>query len=221
MTLEGAEEFDRQFWVHDLHRASKEYKTIAPGMTALGRTDIKTAERDTATALSAKLRADPKTARYLTGDGHSEVTLVWVDPETGILCKARLDRLVPGIIVDLKNVGSTDERLVRSQCHRLHWHLQAAHYVTGAKVLLGRDHGFRLIGFEDRQPYESAVFAFTPDDLLGVGERLRFDLMRELAENRKNNTWPERHEDEVELEAPDYLLPEMEDIDTDNTEDMP
>lgn len=47
-------------------------------------------------------------AKHVFKNGLSEVTIIWTDPSTGIRCKARIDYLRPGAIIDLKTYSLTD-----------------------------------------------------------------------------------------------------------------
>jgi len=75
--------------------------------------------------------------------GHPEVTILWEDG--GISCKARLDFLAPGIVLDLKNVANKNCVPFRECCHseigrrmmtvQAEWYLRAARIAQGAKLL--------------------------------------------------------------------------------------
>ena len=58
------------------------------------------------------LEADPETAKLLTG-GFSEVSIFWIDPDTGVRMKARLDYLTLEAITDLKTFSNPQEKPLR------------------------------------------------------------------------------------------------------------
>jgi hypothetical protein len=103
------------------------------------------------------LRGHPL-ASTLLSLGSAERTLVWVDPPTGVRCRAMLDWLpdpaVYGqmVIVDYKTTDSCDTDFLERQIHTIGYHQQAAWYEAGARALdLGQDPEVALI-FQMRTP---------------------------------------------------------------------
>jgi signal transduction histidine kinase len=92
--------------------------------------------------MAKSMMAHPEFERLLKAEnGHSEVTVIWIDQETGLKCKARCDRLVPVLggaaVLDIKTTDKID---------RLKWSVldygydrQEAHY----------SEGLRAVGFDD------------------------------------------------------------------------
>lgn len=141
-------------------------------------------------AIVAGLVACREANELLSGPGWTELTLVWEDDETGILCKARMDRAIPsqGRFVDLKT--TMDLRTFPNAIGRYGYHRQAAHYQDGWAAL----HGGELLEpwilpVEKTAPY-CVQCAPISDDALSEGRSQRNRLMRLLAECRKTNHWP-------------------------------
>lgn len=99
---------------------------------------------DFATMRKARLMADsmlahPDMRMWLrAANGYSEATIIWRDAETGMLCKARCDRLifVPGgvVIFDVKTIARLD-KLNRWYVQDYGYDRQRAHYVEAAESL--------------------------------------------------------------------------------------
>lgn len=60
-----------------------------------------------------------------------EVVLVWDDPDTGILCKAKVDQYTDRAIYDWKSTNSDPDSFGDS-IGKYMYHMQAAHYLAGA-----------------------------------------------------------------------------------------
>ena len=100
------------------------------------------------TSLANSVRAN----EYL-GPGDAEVSIVWDDRDTGVRCKARLDKWSHPHrrIADLKtaNDASDFERAI----FNYRYHRQAAFYVDGAAALTGKGHSYCLVVVEKTPPY--------------------------------------------------------------------
>lgn len=105
----------------------------AAGLTPIDQDTMRKAD-----LMVASMFAHPEFARLLRAkNGYSEVSAIWRDDETGVLCKARYDRLVivddGAIVLDLKTTSSIE---------KLHWAVsdygydrQEAHYTEGLHAL--------------------------------------------------------------------------------------
>ena len=85
--------------------------------------------------MAASLMAYPDIRIWLTTEnGYSEATILWRDAATGLLCKARCDRLVfvtgGAVILDVKTIADA-EKLNRWKIIDLGYDRQDAHYSEG------------------------------------------------------------------------------------------
>lgn len=67
--------------------------------------------------------------------GYPEVTVVWRDPATGVLCRAKHDFFCWEWTVDYKTVDSIEEEFIKMTFRRYKYHLQHAHYSSGRKIV--------------------------------------------------------------------------------------
>lgn len=65
--------------------------------------------------------------------GYPEVTVVWLDPRTGVMCRARHDFFCWEWTVDYKTADNIQEDFLRMTFRRYEYHLQHAHYTEGRK----------------------------------------------------------------------------------------
>lgn len=113
-----------------------EYKAMAE---KAGLIPVDFATMRKASMMTESLMAYPDIRIWLTAEnGYSEVTILWRDSGTGMLCKARPDRLVfvaGGVVVlDVKTIADA-EKLSRWKIIDLGYDRQRAHYVEAAESI--------------------------------------------------------------------------------------
>ena len=86
----------------------------------------------------ASMLAHPEFYRILTAaDLKTEVSILWVDEQTGVLCKCRCDTLVPiegqAIVMDLKTTADIDN--VKYSIRDYGYAQQQVHYTEGLKAV--------------------------------------------------------------------------------------
>lgn len=158
----------------------------------------------------------------LSGPGLNELSIVWVDPITGLTCKARLDRISPeivgGVIPDLKSTKDARKRPFSKAIYQYGYHRQGAMYLDGsAAVGLLVEH-YAIAAFEKEPPYPIALYRLG-DASIDAGRADYRRLMALYAECQERGEWPTApsYPDTIEdIEIPDFAF-EM--IDT-SFEDM-
>jgi hypothetical protein len=99
---------------------------------------------------AAMIEKHPDLSRAFSG-GHPEVSIFWIDEQTGILCKARLDYLKARAIVDLKTfsnpLAKPIDRAISTAVASGRLHIQATHYMEA--VAMACHHGW-IEGSPDR-----------------------------------------------------------------------
>lgn len=160
------------------------------------------------TEMSDALFQDREWRDLINRDSHAEVTVVWKDDETGLLCKARLDLWLPneGIIVDLKGtkVVATPENFSR-EIRRYGYAHQMAFYRSGAEKAMGGLHKtspVMLAAVEKSMPHLCAVRPMDLATLLIAQAENREHLAR-YAECKRTNVWP-GHDPCVPWSLPGY-----------------
>ena len=122
---------------------------------------------------SIKVIATRKNVTDLLG-GKKQVALVWEDPVTKVMCKARLDILndIDDMnICDLKKTkdaswSDTGDGGFKREILTYDYHGQGAFYSDGYEVLTGNRIPFIFIAVEIVPPYECATYALRNDSLL-------------------------------------------------------
>jgi hypothetical protein len=129
--------------------------------------------------MDAALREDPDAAPLLYQlPGLAEATILFEDPDTGILCKARPDRIIclpnEGVaLVDLKTTKSAHPQDFRRKYARNGYWLQPAFYsaaVGSLSVASVRDFVFACV--ESQRPYAVQCYRPSSNDLAGARRRM-------------------------------------------------
>lgn len=169
-----------------------------------GRTILKASEYQTCLAVRDAVHACPDAARLLIGE--SELVRQWIDPATGLACKARLDHLST-CIVDLKTTATTDAWRFGSTAARLLYHGQLAYYCMaeyGGIDEITAETAPRIIAVESDPPHDVAVFRLTDDALLAGAQKAR-DLLAHVAVCTERDDWPGRFVVEQDLALPSWI----------------
>jgi exodeoxyribonuclease VIII len=153
-------------------------------------------------AVVASIDAD-RTARELFAEpGPCELTLVWDDPETGLLCKGRIDKVAAesGRMADLKTSRDIDK--FAKSMHAYAYHRQQAFYREGWAVLCGGELLEPWIVAVETELPHTVLAAPLGETTLAQGEREFRDLLRRVADCHEAGAWPA-------MRAPDaWELPE-------------
>ncbi len=132
-------------------------------------------------AMRSSLLEHPTAGEFFGGRGHNEVSVIWMDSESGVMCKARIDRVgFVGewpIVGDLKTARNAARRPIERAIFDYGYDVQAAHYLAALEALYPVPAGnpFRRFVFfviESEPPYLCACYELD-DAALNEGEQKR------------------------------------------------
>lgn len=132
------------------------------------RTVITADQHAVAMAQAASVRKIPDVAAALSV-GRPEVTAVWTDPETGVLCRCRPDWVhdcgPSGVVLlDIKTYSDASPDEFRRQVARKRYHVQNAFYADGYAQASGRRVlGFVFVAVETEWPFFASATLLTSD----------------------------------------------------------
>lgn len=172
-----------------------------------GLIDISIDEKRRLQGMADSIRRDPYAGPLFRREGVAEETMVWIDPRTGLLCKARNDYHIPSLrtTVDLKSTEDASDEAFKNSIARYGYHIQHAHYASGSAAL-GRDlDAFLLVAVEKEPPYAVVVHCIDAE-FEGIGIELRDRAMDKLAHCLASNTWPAYAPGIHRLSAPRWAL---------------
>jgi len=141
--------------------------------------------------VAGSIRNSTRAQAYLTGPTvRFEVTLVWNDPDTGLLCKCRVDALDESIprLADFKSTEDAGEDFVWSIA-KWRYDRQLAFYGDGYTVLTGQAIERCIVAAEKESPYgvRSAPVLY---DTIRTGRIKYRRALDQIAECTAAGTWP-------------------------------
>lgn len=165
-------------------------------------------------AMRDSVHAMKRAHGMLTGQGEVEMSIRWDDPETGVPCKARLDRHSPelagGAIVDLKTARSAARLDFERAIFTFGYHRQAAFYLMGAKARKLPARHFSIIAVEKEPPYGVGTYRLTEGAVMGGEDQIR-PLLRKYAECVQTDSWPCYPDEVVDISLPPWAWNQLSD----------
>lgn len=175
----------------DCDRRTKVGKAIYEAFMATldGKQEISRGEADSIETMCKAIEG--RQIHRFIEQGQAEVCIVWIDPRTNLLCKARLDYWHDGqiLIVDLKSTIDASYDAFSSAVFRYQYYQQAAWYCDGIKQLTGRMPSFVFMAVEKAPPYACAAYELADADLL-AGRKAYRKALGIYRECLATNYWP-------------------------------
>lgn len=183
-------------------KRTKAYKAWAE--MAGDRIAMTEAEELTIHTASSALRMHPIAGKIIRAAELTEGTVLYVDPDTGADCRFRFDGIAGPICFDIKTIKKCTKQEIRTTFTEYGYHVQAAHYLAGLKVLdPSTDWRFMFLYVETCEPWRVRVVDPAELDIgesvswLDVGIVERSSLIRDLLEKTASGDWSEPGENEV------------------------
>lgn len=160
--------------------------------SAAGR-DIITADEYAITQMQlAAIARDPDISATLQ-QGCAELSVFWIDPQTGVYCKARPDWMHEDEEVELLDLKSTADESPNGfgrAAARMKYHLQRAHYTEGVEIATGkRVSRFTFVAVTNTAPV-LAVPYFLTEELDQQAKDERRELIERFAWCKREDEWP-------------------------------
>jgi hypothetical protein len=158
---------------------------------AKGFTVISPSQMDHIKGMAKSLAADPAVQRGSL-NGEIEITMVWLDKETGVYVKARPDAIPTDSLIfnDLKTTPSVMWPDIQRSIRDYAYYMQAALVAEGCTALLSTQiESFWFTFIEKKQPYAIEFVALKDADLIRGIQANRIAL-RKFADCYKAKNWP-------------------------------
>lgn len=167
-----------------------EWASFSAAAAAAGQYVVPGDVHETAQAMVASLLASPYARDLLTLAGPGQAPIIWDDEETGMPCRALLDKLVPelGLVVDLKTTTDLRPEKWSKKILDFEYHCQAAWYLDAAIRLTGTPHGFAHVVISTVAPYEVAVYELEMR-AIELGAARNRDALAALAKCLETECW--------------------------------
>ena len=181
--------FDNEFAVlPDVDKRTKAGKELMEAFTAENaeKTLISSDMLTQAMDMLERVYTDPYTNRLMSSEGMNEHSVFWKDPDTGLDCKVRFDRVcyLPDrdeehpLIIDYKTASDGRTDVFNHVMFKLGYHLQAFMYTEGAMKSFGlKERPDFLFVVQEKKPPYSLNYILVPGDsaVMRAGE----DIFRE------------------------------------------
>lgn len=164
-------------------------------------------EEELVTRVQQSVLAHKKATAALSGAA-CEVTLVWQDPETHLLCKARPDAMRSDLktIYDLKTCNAIPDFAL--DIFKKGYHQQAAWYLQGAQTLGLDIRHFKFIAVEKKPIYGCRIYDLSPAGI-DLGTFANHDLLRRYKSCVLTGKWPGYPEEEELVQVPSFKMTEL------------
>lgn len=176
-------------------RRTKEGKKnhLAAMEAAEGKTVIDETELARITAMAEAIGNCRSAEAFVTAPGKCEVSALWKDAPTGLMCKARFDRLASvgddDVIVELKTTRDASINWFGKDAHSLGYAMQAASYCRGLEVITDELPLHVIIAVENQPPHAVAVYMLN-DESMHLGLREYRSHLETYAECLRTGKWP-------------------------------
>lgn len=147
----------------------------------------------------------------ILNDGWCELSGFSTDPETGVMCRHRFDKLTKsGIAIDLKTTTDARNDAFSRSIMTYGYNIQAAFYGDQYEWITGnRLEDFLFIAIESESPYASKIYRIDVDSI-EFGERAYREAMNTYSYCKDMDQWP-AYEDEIEeIGVPYWALKQYE-----------
>lgn len=175
-------------------KANQDWKTLQLiEANARGQEVISLEDHQRALGMKAAIRRSALANEVTNSVGVHERLVEWTDIDTGILCKARIDKTRNADeIVDLKTCRDASKRAVIRSIIDYGYHRQAAFYMNGSLAK-----SFKFVFVESSEPYGVAVYDLSEEFLelgrVSVRSALRhIQILRDKygSEFEPDTVWP-------------------------------
>lgn len=169
------------------------------GLIPIHRGDLLAASR-----MAAAVRRHP-VASAIFSEGKPELSLYWIDPDTGVTCRGRTDWLRDNAIVDLKTINRADVRTITRQCADYGYAQQADWYRRGVHALTGDWLPYVHVFVENERPHIVHVTQLD-EDFLDYGSSRNDEALQVFAQCESTGEWPAYNPNGITLiAAPAWL----------------
>lgn len=171
-----------------------------------GKTILTPEQFEIAVAVRDIVRDHPVAGPLVRKPGRSELTIRWRHERTGADCKARLDRVTAGEVIDIKMTADPSPRAFGNIAARLGYHVQGAFYRDAATALDGVRRQYKIIAVQSVAPHDVVVYDLG-DDVLAEGQEQYERAIDVVLGCRSKQQWPgAATEHEIPLFLPAWAL---------------
>ncbi len=180
---------------------SKAFRSFAEGL-APDQVAICEEDLDRVEMMANSLFDHEEAGHLLQEHGHSELSLFWTEPVSGLPLKCRFDRLIDqgsigATILDIKCLSDSSPQGFRRAVRQFRYDLSAALYCQGRNLALNLPEdwhgGFYFLAVGNQWPHETGVYRLGPRTMEAAAVQVRQvidDIARLRAKVPASQPWP-------------------------------
>lgn len=186
-------------------RRSSEYKQAIkvhdPELVLTGK------EADHVSGMQESVYSNPCAAILLEAPGWCELSAFVECPVTGVLIRARYDKIIEGgVLVDLKKTQDIEYSAFQRSVGRYRYHVQDAFYSRVYELITGeKPKSFKFLCVEEQSPHASKIYSLDDEAKL-VGARHALKDANVYADCNKRGEWPYPDGSEEVMSLPAWSL---------------
>ena len=182
----------------DFNSKTKAGKAELAALKKAGKVILKADWMHSIDGMAASIKRHPKASKLLQ-NGKPEVSIFWVDSDTGLDCRCRPDFIHDsGILVDLKSTVDASPAAFSRSAAKFRYHVQDAFYSEGYKQATGSfPRGFVFVAVEKKTPFAVGCYELD-DEAKALGRFLFENDLNTLLKAKTSNSWPSSYSDEIE-----------------------
>ena len=180
-------------------RRGKAWTDPADTARADGYVPLTRKEADAVHGMRDAVYDHPGARALLELDGQSEKTVLWDDED--VPCRARLDRLSDGLILDVKTAADASPAGFAKSAANYGYDVQQVAYTRAVQAATGEAPPFVFLVVEKAPPYSVALYTLPPE-ATERGERRWLDALDLFKQCTATDTWPAYGDDVQTLPWP-------------------
>jgi hypothetical protein len=174
------------------------------------KTCLKADEFNKALEIATAIRSQNAVIKLLEGS-EAEISIDWVDHDTGLQCKARVDAYNEQLctIIDLKTTTDASVKGFPRKLFAYGYHRQASFYLDGLRANGLQARHFVFVAAEKDPPYSVGIYRLT-DDVIALAQKENTHLLRKLKACQESGEWPSYTQGIEDISIPAYAIDELE-----------
>lgn len=210
MALLEPERFETECMRGPDDRRGNKWKDAAQYCEAYGKLLVTGPDYDKALYMRDAAQQIPVVRALTSGGQQVEHSAYWVDPETQVECRGRLDLYHPDLKMgaDLKTTNDASRDTWAKNAANFGYHVQEAMYSEGWQLAGGGDmDAFVFILIESEFPFATAVYELVPSAVL-EGRAIMGKALEQYKQCAATNYWPSYPTEIQPLDIPRWAYKE-------------
>jgi hypothetical protein len=164
-------------------------------------------EHEKVTSLALSVRKHSAAGKLLSNLTDIEVSCIWKDSESGVMCKGRIDAIseVFQCVIDLKTCADPRHYPFAKAIYHNQYYLQAAHYLKAMEGLGKPVKNYLIIAVEKEFPFGVQVYRLAEPSIEACKIQ-RAKLLQMWAACEAANEWPCFSSEIEDIDIPPYGL---------------